>query len=116
MPIPINPIQVLRRVVGNREPIAATMLDINGDVINLAGRSVSFRMVLISDGSVKVNSSSATVTSASEGKVAYSPSANDVNTAGTYAMYFVDDATPSRRWPYEAARFQLVLEAEEGDA
>lgn len=108
-----NPIKVLERITGNREPIAAQLLDMDGAAINLTGRTVVFRMVLIADGTVKINNAAATLDTASTGKVSYTPSASDVNTAGRYACYFLDTTdTPNKLWPYDGARFQLNIKAE----
>ena len=49
------------------------------------------------------------------GHVTYSPAAGDVDTAGLYAMYFVDDSSPIRKWPYDGAklRMKIITETEE---
>lgn len=112
MTIARNILHTLRRVVGNREPIAAQLLDANGDAVDLTGRTLYFRMVELSGGTVVVNNVAATVTDAATGLVQYSPAAEDVDTAGVYGCYFIDDNSPSRRWPADGARLQLELLAE----
>ncbi len=56
----------------------------DGSVVNLTGASVSFVMRAITSASVAFNTS-ASITSASIGTVAYRPTASDTATAGTYA-------------------------------
>lgn len=113
MAIVVNTTETLERVVGNVEAIGAQLKDITGTVVNLTGRTVTFRMVEISTGAVKVDDSSAALSVAATGKVQYNPSAGDMDTAGTYAMYFNDDL--NRRWPYDGARFLLHLKTETND-
>lgn len=108
-----NRVDVLYRVVGNREPIGATLQDADGAAIDLSSRSVYFRMVDMSDGTVVVDSDAATKDDAANGQVSFTPAAGDVDTAGEYAIYFVDDASPPRRWPYEPAAWRLVIAAEQ---
>lgn len=107
-----NTLCTVGRVVGNLEPIGATLTDIDGVKLNLSGKTILFRMVLISDGTVKINSVSATIDTAADGEVSYSPASGDMDTAGLYAMYFIDDDTVDRLWPYDGANFQLNLKAE----
>lgn len=107
-----NTLCTVNRVVGNLEPIGAALKDIDGTDLDLTGKTIKFRMVLISDGTVKINSASATLDTASTGLVSYSPSSGDMDTAGLYACYFVDDDTVDRLFPYDGANFQLNLVAE----
>lgn len=112
MSININTPTTIPRVVGNLEAISAQLLDNDGSAINLTGLSLTFRMVLIADGSVKVDDETADIVTAATGEVAYSPQATDVDTAGLYAMYFEDNSSPARRWPFDGAIFRLLLMAE----
>ena len=61
---------------------------------------------------MKINSVSAALDNASSGQVSYSPSSGDMDTAGLYACYFIDDDTVDRLFPYDGANFQLNLMAE----
>jgi len=109
-----NPETVVTRVVGNREAVAAELVDMNGAAVNLTGLTMVCRMVENTAGTVKLNNAAATIDVAADGKVSYTPAAIDVDTAGTYAVYFIDDATIDRRWPYDGPRFLLKLVAEWG--
>ena len=102
----------LPRVVGNLEPIGFILQDNAGAAIDLTGRAVNFRLVNVETGTAKVTGSSCVLTDAAAGAGYYQPVSGDVDTAGRYAVYFVDDATPPRRWPYDGAKFQLHLLAE----
>jgi hypothetical protein len=103
----------LARVVGNREAIGVTLKDLTGAVVDLTGRTIVFRMVALSDGSVKVNNAAATIDDAEDGEVSYTPTASDVDTAGDYAMYFLDTTSvPHKRWPYDGAVWLLRLVSE----
>lgn len=53
-----------------------------------------------------------THTFAKVGHVTYSPATADVDTAGLYAMYFVDNSSPARKWPYDGAKFRMKIIAE----
>ena len=103
--------EVVDRVVGNLEPLGGTLRDINGLILDLTGKSIFFRMVSLS-GTVKVDSYTCIVTDAEAGKVTYNPIAGHMNTAGKYAMYFVDSENPARRWPYDGATWILNLKEE----
>jgi hypothetical protein len=111
----VNEIEVVQRVLGNREPYGMQLLDQDGNVVNLAGLTMKFRLVKISDGSEKVADAAATVNDAATGKVSYTFTADDVNTAGRYAAYFLDTTSdPNRRWPYDGAKriIEIVTQTE----
>jgi hypothetical protein len=76
---------------GDLEPaIGAQLLDANKLPIDLTGKTVAFRMRLKSGvaGVYKV-SSSATITTAASGLVAYSWTGTDTDTAGLYVAEFI---------------------------
>ena len=104
--------EVLDRVVGNRETITAQLFDQDGVVVNLTGLSMLFRLVNCADGTVKVDNAAATILEALTGKVGYAPAAIDVNTSGRYAIYWITNEVPARRFPYDGARYILNLKAE----
>jgi hypothetical protein len=104
-----NEQQTLVRVVGNLEPIGFTLQDNAGVAIDLTGRAVTFRLVKLSDASVKVAAGACTLTTPAGGIGHYQPQAADMDTAGDYAVYFLDDSSPPRRWPYDGAKFRLSL-------
>ena len=64
-------------------------------VVLEAADTVTFRMILVSDGTVKVNNQAATVvtvgsaTTKTPAQVRYDWAAADVDTAGTYAAWFI---------------------------
>jgi len=100
----------LVRVKGNREPIDAILQDNTGAAVDLTGRTIVFRMTNIATETVKVNNQSATITDAEDGEVRYTPTATDVDTAGDYAMYFIDTtSTPHRWYPYDGARYRMTI-------
>ena len=105
----------IRRVLGNREAIGATLKDNNGNALNLTGLTIVFRMIHATGSSkntVKVNNAAATIDDAATGKVSYTPAAIDVDTAGLFACYFVDDDTIDRKFPYDGAKLLLEIVAE----
>lgn len=110
-----NPTRHITRVLGNRESIGATLCDNNGTALNLAGKTIVFRMIHATGASkntVKVNNAAATLDDAATGKVSYTPEATDVDTAGLFACYFVDDAAIDRRFPYDGATLLLEIVGE----
>ena len=113
MPLAANVLEVVDRVVGNLEPIGATLTDIDGAALNLTGKTILFRMVLIvSPNTVVINNKSAALDVAASGQVSYSPTGTEMDTAGQYACYFIDGDTVDRLFPYDGANFQLNLMAE----
>ena len=113
----INQTITLKRIIGNREAIAARLLSNGSSVLDLAGKTILFRMVGINGGSTVVTGSTATIDSASLAHVSYIPSSSHVDTAGTFAMYFIDGstaaATPQVRYPYDGAKFLLNIVSED---
>ena len=105
-----NPLEVLERILGNLEPIGATLTDILGTALNLTGKTIKFRMtLLVSPFTVVVSAGSATLDNAASGQVSYSPTSGDIDTVGLYGMWFWDDDTIDRLWPYDGASFQLHI-------
>ena len=80
-------------------------------------RNPGHRLVSINGGSTVVTGSTATIDSASLSHVSYTPSSSHVDTAGTFAMYFIDGstdaATPQVRYPYDGAKFLLNIVSED---
>lgn len=79
-----------RQVGDTLTPIAGQLLRPDNTVVDLTGLTVSFVMYN-TQGNVKVEETEdgVTVDDAEQGKVSYSPSAADVDTAGTYYAYFL---------------------------
>ena len=98
--------QMVTRVYANRESIGATLLDMDGEVIDLTGKTIQFRLVRLPSGNVEVNNTSATIDSAADGQVSYTPVAD--YPVGEYAIYFLDaTSSPTKRFPYDGAKFIL---------
>jgi hypothetical protein len=64
-------------------PITATLKS-NGVAVNLTGYTVTINIVDRATGAVKVANGSATITDAVNGRVSYTPSAGDFDTASSY--------------------------------
>lgn len=94
------------RVVGQREPITAQLLDQLEQPVNLTGLTITIEAVNVETGTVKFTAA-ATISDAVLGKVGYVPIATDVDTAGLHAIYWIDNQNPPRRFPHDGAR-QLV--------
>lgn len=107
-----TPQMTIPRVKGNVEPIAATLYAQNGSAVDLTGRTMTYRIVDTATNAVK-GSGGVFVTSAAAGEVSLVPAAGDVDTAGLFAVYFIDDQ--GRRYPYDGARCLLHVK-EEGDS
>ena len=107
MTIAKNPVQTLVRVKGNLEAIGGELKDNTGAVVDLTGKTVVFRMVNLSTSLVKINDAAATLDDAVNGKVSYSPSSGDFDTAGEFAAYFIDTTGVDVRWPYDGSKFRI---------
>jgi hypothetical protein len=112
MTIQRTEIETLHRVVGNLEPIPFALKKLDGTAYDLTGKAVVIRMVLISSGAVKINNSACVIESAAAGTGYYQPVTADMDTAGKYAIYVLDNSVPPRRFPYDGARLILNLMAE----
>ena len=64
-------------------PITATLKS-NGAAINLTGYAVTINITDKVTGAAKVSNASVTITDSVNGRVSYTPSASDVDTAGSY--------------------------------
>lgn len=102
------------RAVGDTESISGQIVDLNEDVIDLTGLTVTFRMVDNDTGTVIVDDETATIQDATTGKVYYQPAAADVATAGMYACYFTVETTPPKRFPYEPCKYLIHITDEYG--
>ena len=69
--------------------LAATLLDANGDAVNLTGATVVFRMVPRHGGTAVIDNRSVTVVSAAAGTVSMTWQAADTDTEGTYLGNFI---------------------------
>lgn len=98
--------------VGDRRTsIADTLVDGNGDVVDLTNHTVAFLMKDES-GTVKVNYSAATVDAAASGTVSYAWAANDVNTEGTYYYWWRVTRTSDSKvehFPGDGAKRKVIF-------
>lgn len=98
--------------VGNRRTsIADTLIDADGDAIDLTGHTVAFRMIA-ADGTVKVDNAAATVDDATAGNVSYAWAAADVDTAGTYYYWWIvtrASNSKTERFPGDGRKRLVIL-------
>ena len=107
-----NPIIEKYFTKGDRaRAIADTLVDSNGDVVDLTGNTVKFRMTLESDDSVKINSSAATIDSATGGKVSYTFTAGDIDTAGNYWGWWIrmTGTGLTEHFPGDGKRLRIII-------
>jgi len=106
-------IQEHRRRLGDlREAIAVYIKAANEAGVLTAevitGKTITFTMVNMADGTTKVSAASATIDDGATGKASYDFIAADVNTAGKYAASFiVTESGETSHFP--AARADLVV-------
>jgi len=110
--IATNVEQVLTRVKGDRDAVGFNLQSNAGDNEDMSGKTVTVTLADVTDHSSHVSSEATTWTTQASGKGSWIPSAAAVATVGTYAIYFIDDSTQPRRWPYDGAKLKLrVIEA-----
>lgn len=108
-----NPERVIERVIGNTEPFAAQLLDMDGEAVDLTGLTIACRMVRQPSGKVVINDEEATIEDAELGRVSYTPDAADVSIPGRHAVYFLDKTVePYKRYPYDGAKYVINLKKE----
>lgn len=89
-------------------PLRRTLYQ-GGEVVNLTGKTVTFRMV-DDAGTEKVAATSATVDDATAGEVSYSWAAGDVDTAGTYYGYFiVTSSAKDDTFPHDGKKLKIIV-------
>ncbi len=100
---------ITRQVDDTLIPIASTLTQADGTVVDLSGMTVNFTLVL-PDGTVKLAATAATITDATNGEVQYDLQAADVDTAGTYWAYFIAiDGGESNTYPVEQGALRIVF-------
>ena len=82
--------------------------------IDVTGLTFKFRLVNTADGSLKVEGDAVVVSIDGGTGLSYTFAAADVDTVGVYAMYFVDQAAPQRRYPFDGPNWLLNVIAEGG--
>ena len=86
-----------------RVAIADTLVDSEGVIVDLTGKTVAFRMTLEGSNSPKVDDAAATIDAATAGQVSYSWVAADVSAAGTYDyQWIVTSASKTEHFPVGA--------------
>lgn len=110
----INSRITLKRVLGSAEAIPAQLHDNQGTAINLSGKTIRCRIVDTDGGTVIVNNQAATIQEAATGKVSYSPSVEEVAllVKGKYAIYFYDDDSVDKLYPYDGPQYLLRVVSE----
>lgn len=113
-----NAITVMERVKGDLDPIPFQLLDNDGAAIDITGKTLQMRLILISNGSVKLAAGSCTISAAATGKGYYQPVAIDVDTVGDYAVYVIDvvagSTTADPRYPFDGPKYILKIVNENG--
>ena len=100
-----NQIQIHRIMVGDRLTPLQVELWRDGAAVDLTGAGVTFRMVRLGDGSVKVSDQNATIVTAASGLVQYAFAAADVDEPGEFAAYFLVTSGSSREsFPHDGQR------------
>lgn len=111
MSVQNNPIfPPIIRLKNNREPIDAILLDNEGNVIDLTGKTIVCDWYDVASETQIVTGGACTLTDAEAGKVRYTPAAGDVDAIGLFAVYFRDSSvSPNRLYPYDGARYTVKV-------
>ena len=106
----MNNIIEVHRMVGDRLTPIAGQLYQGGAPVNLTGLTVVFRMIN-NAGDVIVDDEAATIDVAASGKVSFGLSADDVDEAGTFWMWFIVVGAGSKEdsFPCDGRKFKLVI-------
>lgn len=105
----------IRHVGDLRPAIAVTLVRPDGDVVDLTGLTLKFKMT-DAEGNVKtaLTTVGVNVTDAEAGEVQYSPVAGDVDTEGSYYAYFVavDGSSKADTFPARKGEFEIAIMAD----
>ena len=106
-----NPIQIIDRVIDNVEAVGLTLQDNDGVAIDVTSLTLTVELRLMSDNSKIGDTITAAKISGQEanGKISFTPNANQVDTVRNMAVYVFDDSSPVRIWPYDGARCQFKV-------
>lgn len=90
--------------VGDTQTPIAAQIIVDDEPLDVTGLTVQFKMVLASDNSVKVNWGTGAIVDATAGKVSYTFTDSDIDTAGEYYGWFrvVDGDSDYDTFPKEA--------------
>jgi len=104
--------QIIVRVKADREAIGFALQDNAGDAEDMSGKTATVSLIDVTDHTAHVSGESTSWTTQASGKGSWTPSVAAVGTVGTFAIYFIDDSTQPRRWPYDGAKLKLrVIDA-----
>lgn len=112
--------QVHRRRVGDLRtvlPVTLKQPDSNGDlqVVDLTGKSVTFKMVNAADGTTKIaaTATGVTVVTAASGTVNYDFSSGGVDTAGVYwGTFIVTESTETDSFPVAQSELKIIIDSD----
>jgi len=113
-----NPLTIIERVIGDREPFALQLSRNDGTPLDLSSASsVVIRAVKLIDSSVLIDSVAATIVAAATGSISYSMSAPEaalVTAESEYALYVLVTfpGVQPARFPYDGARFVIHFKTE----
>jgi len=107
-------VQEVRRRVGDLREALSVYIKADAEdgtltAENLTGKTITFTMINMADGTTKVSAASATIDEAATGKASYDFASADVDTAGKYsASFIVTKSTETSHFP-EGAQSLIVL-------
>lgn len=112
--------QVHRRRVGDLRtvlPVTLKQPDSNGDlqVVDLTGKSVTFKMVNAADGTTKIaaTATGVTVVTAASGTVNYDFSSGGVDTAGVYwGTFIVTESAETDSFPVAQSELKIIIDSD----
>ena len=107
MGVKTNQTCTIDRIKDDREPLGFQLVDNEGTPIDLMSLTITAETYDIQNKVQDEAGMAVTITDEPNGLIQWTPTTDSVDTTGDFALYFIDNSTPSRRWPYDGTRLIL---------
>lgn len=106
-----NPVVTIERIIGNTEAIGVTILDNDGDPIDLTGKTLTGKFFKTADDAQYSVDMTVNAVSATDGTASVVVASTHVDVAQELALYVITDDSPAQDFPYDGARLKVNVKA-----